>query len=761
MTSKIKEYTLEQANEDISAQTENLLAGDKISFCAEQFEAAKKIYEQLEANWSCQKKDSDLKIVVSLFGGSGSGKTGFSRLLASFFQLDGFESLVVSGDNYPKRIPVENDARRNELFVSGGKEALEAYLGSYEEIDYEAINELLLDFKSGAKEVNLRKLGTKPGELSYTKTDVSSTRILILEWTHGGNRALKNVDCRIYLHCSRLVAEKRRFARKRNANYASPLISACIDIEGKMLETQALSADFIFEQNGSQISRETFERRIKPFSIKPMFNAYPDSMGENLSFAADFLSLPVVKAAFSDFYILPSLFHSDLDRGFSVIDYDLDENLARPEDLKKIKGIGINLKLDFVLNHLSVNSPQFQDLLLKGKNSEYYDFFIPWNDFWSDCGQMTEEGYIQPKKEYTDIMFFRKPGLPILTVEFADGTRAPFWNTFYQEKKINPDGSLSYKGQMDLNIKSTKVQEFYKETLKKLASYGTKILRLDAFAYAPKSVGAKNFLNEPDTWDFLAQIQEWANPYGMTLLPEIHASYSEKIYKTLSDKGYVVYDFFLPGLILDALETHDGQYLVSWANEIIENDIKTVNMLGCHDGIPVLDLKGLVPEVRIEKLIETVKSRGGFVKDLHGAKNIYYQINATYFSALGEDKAKMLLARAIQMFMPGKPQVWYLDLFAGKNDIEAMKRAGEGGHKEINRTNITQDFVRTHFKDEIVEKQMQLLRMRNSFGAFSADAKIEISLEGSDLKIIWKKGDYTAVLDANLETYLYRINLES
>ena len=36
---------------------------------------------------------------------------------------------------------------------------------------------------------------------------------------------------------------------------------------------------------------------------------------------------------FSSFYILPSLYHSDLDRGFSVIDYDLNEQLADREDL--------------------------------------------------------------------------------------------------------------------------------------------------------------------------------------------------------------------------------------------------------------------------------------------------------------------------------------------------------------------------------------------------------------------------------------------
>ena len=31
------------------------------------------------------------------------------------------------------------------------------------------------------------------------------------------------------------------------------------------------------------------------------------------------------------------------------------------------------------------------------------------------------------------IHIFRKPGLPILMVEFPDGRRVPYWNTFYQE----------------------------------------------------------------------------------------------------------------------------------------------------------------------------------------------------------------------------------------------------------------------------------------------------------------------------------------
>lgn len=61
----------------------------------------------------------------------------------------------------------------------------------------------------------------------------------------------------------------------------------------------------------------------------PMLNAYPDSLGGTLADAVEFLREDAVRGAFSSFYILPSLFHTDLDRGFSVIDYGLEESLAK------------------------------------------------------------------------------------------------------------------------------------------------------------------------------------------------------------------------------------------------------------------------------------------------------------------------------------------------------------------------------------------------------------------------------------------------
>ena len=543
----------------------------------------------------------------------------------------------------------------------------------------------------------------------------------------------------------------------------------------------------------------------------PMLNAYPDSMGGTLADIAGFFQADGVRGAFASAYILPSLFNTDLDRGFSVIDYTLNALYANREDLAALRQAGIGLKLDFILNHASVLSPQFQDILKHGDQSKYRDFFIDWNRFWEGHGTMTAQGYIQPDDALILQMFFRKPGLPILMVRFPDGRNVPYWNTFYQEVRyprldaqdimqaagmqyasadalkdiVNQaldagqapqeidfgpfayaresitellETKRRYLGQLDLNINSPEVWEFYEQTLKTSKEYGAQIVRLDAFAYAPKSPGRHNFLNEPETWDLLAKIHGLAQQYGLTLLPEIHASYAQGTYEALSAQGYMCYDFFLPGLILDALEHSDGTYLAVWAQEQAQKGIRSVNMLGCHDGIPLLDLKGLLPDERIEALIQTVVGRGGMVKDLHGQKNVYYQVNATYFSALGEDKRRLLFARALQMFMPGKPQIWYLDLFLGKNDLEAVQRGGAGRHKEINRTNLTGQQVMNALLNDTVKDQLALLRLRNSCPAFGWDSAFLVEIPGPHKLVLqWKHGDDTAVLHADFKTCAFRI----
>lgn len=438
---------------------------------------------------------------------------------------------------------------------------------------------------------------------------------------------------------------------------------------------------------------------------------------------------------------------------------------------------------------------------------------------------MGTDGYIIPKKEHLEKLFMRKPGLPILKVRFPDGTNRPYWNTFYQEviyskvkasellnalekeylnleqaeeianlvnEELQSSGNIdelnlndnshlkdkvvalvekkrAYLGQMDLNAQSQLVWDFYDETLKKLCNHGGKLLRLDAFAYLHKEPGQTNFFNKPGTWDYLARLKGMADKYNLVLLPEIHSEYGARLHEEVAGKGYIIYDFFFPGLVIHALDNGTNKYLLRWIYELLEKNIKTVNMLGCHDGIPVLDLKGkensntskkgLLSEKDIDSVIDNILARGGRVKNLYGPdgkKISYYQVNATFFSALGENEQKLLLARAIQMFMPGIPQVWYLDLFAGKNDYAAADKGGTGGHKEINRTTLTNNDIENGLKQAIVQDQLKLIKLRNTSPAFSGNLNIADTDENI-LNLAWKNKDSIASLTADLHTLNFSI----
>ena len=556
-----------------------------------------------------------------------------------------------------------------------------------------------------------------------------------------------------------------------------------------------------------------------------IFNAYPDSIGRNLSDIARMLKRPEFKDVFSLFYILPTVFNSDLDRGFSIIDYDLNDELVSREDLEELHKLNVMFKFDLVLNHLSVGSPQFQDLLKHGDKSKYKNFFIDWNEFWHSHGEISPDGHVIPHEEHLKKLFMRKPGLPILKVRFPDGSDRPYWNTFYQEVAYHEiaahdllqaleieelthedaeniaaivndvlnakrdvteidlgdfshhkddivfvvEQNRKYLGQMDLNAQSEEVWGFYDETLKKLHEHGGKLVRLDAFAYLHKEPGEVNFFNKPGTWEYLGRLKRIANKYDLVLLPEIHSEYGYRLHEEVAAKGFPIYDFFFPGLVIDALDRGTNRHLLRWIGELMEKNIKTINMLGCHDGIPVLDLrgkeiagvsnKGLLSDEEIDAVIDEIMDRGGRVKNLYGPdgkKISYYQINATFFSALGEDERKLRLARAIQMFMPGVPQVWYLDLFAGTNDYAAADKGGAAGHKEINRTTLTNSDIEYGLSRIVVRDQLELMRLRNKSPAFDGELEIQDSDEHR-LHLTWKHHGCIATLNADLRNYGFSV----
>ena len=75
------------------------------------------------------------------------------------------------------------------------------------------------------------------------------------------------------------------------------------------------------------------------------------------------------------------------------------------------------------------------------------------------------------------------------------------------------------------------------------------------------------------------------------------------------------------------------------------------------------------------------------------------------------------LERLRVCFLPGIPQVYYVGLLAGRNDMTLLARTGVG--RDINRHYFTADEVQPQLGRPIVERTLALLKLRNTHPAFA------------------------------------------
>ena len=102
-----------------------------------------------------------------------------------------------------------------------------------------------------------------------------------------------------------------------------------------------------------------------------------------------------------------------------------------------------------------------------------------------------------------------------------------------------------------------------------------------------------------------------------------------------------------------------------------------------------------------------------------------HQIRGTYYSLLDADDDAYLAARAIQFFVPGVPQVYYVGLLAGENDMELVERTGVG--RDINRHYYPRDEVLAALQRPVVSRLMNLIRLRNRLSVFDGTFLIKES----------------------------------
>ena len=198
------------------------------------------------------------RTVISVCGGSGVGKSVISSILSYMFNSFGIGCYTMSGDNYPHRIPKNNDAERLRLYNEGGKHALDAYLGSPAEIDFDKVNNILKAFKNGADILTLKRMGRDEDSIRYEDVDMSSTQILILEWTHGNSDYLNYIDIPILLNSTpEETLEYRRF-RNRDKSVDSPFTTLVLKLEQDKLYSQAHKAKIILTKSGNIIDYPTY-----------------------------------------------------------------------------------------------------------------------------------------------------------------------------------------------------------------------------------------------------------------------------------------------------------------------------------------------------------------------------------------------------------------------------------------------------------------------------------------------------------------------
>jgi sucrose phosphorylase len=411
---------------------------------------------------------------------------------------------------------------------------------------------------------------------------------------------------------------------------------------------------------------------------------------------------------FGSVHLLP-FFHAidGADAGFDPIDHTLvDPRLGSWSDVHALSR-DVPVMADLIVNHMSVESPQFLDFSRRGAESDYDGLFLT-------LGSVFPHG----ATERDLLTLFRpRPGLPFTYSTLKNGEKRILWTTFTPQ-------------QIDIDVRHPKGRSYLDAILQTFRASGVTMIRLDAAGYAIKQPGTSCFMI-PETYEFIAELSARARSLGIETLVEIHSYYRQQI--EIARHVDRVYDFALPPLVLHALFNDTARALKAWLAISPRN---AITVLDTHDGIGIVDVgadsadrvgkPGLLSAPELDALVETIHARSDGQSRLAtgaAANNLdLYQVNCTYYDALGRNERDYLIARAIQFFAPGVPQVYYVGLLAGANDLELLQRTAVG--RDINRHYFTANEVADAASRPVVRDLFELIRLRNSHAAFDGEFSI-------------------------------------
>lgn len=465
---------------------------------------------------------------------------------------------------------------------------------------------------------------------------------------------------------------------------------------------------------------------------------YVDRLGGgNLRHLHGLLQGPL-KGLFGGVHLLPFYDPIDgADAGFDPIDHTrVDPRLGRWADLQALAA-DIDVMADVIVNHISAHSPQFKHFAQHGDASAFAGLFLTY-----------DRVFPHGAREADLLALYRpRPGLPLTAATLADGSKRLLWTTFTPQ-------------QIDIDVRHPQGRAYLASVLQTLANHGVSMVRLDAVGYAIKKAGHSGFMM-PETFAFIDEFAAQARALGVEVLVEIHSHHSLQC--EVAGRVDWVYDFALPPLVLHALMSGRADALSRW---VAMRPANALTVLDTHDGIGIIDVgadrdgrPGLLPPDELDRLVAWIHDNSaGQSRQATGAaaSNLdLYQVNCSFYDALGADEEAYLAARAIQFFLPGVPQVYYMGLLAGRNDMALLAKTGVG--RDINRRCYTTAEVEAALGQAVVHRLLALIRLRNTHPAFQGHFE-QRPAPAHELHLHWQHGAHHATLVVDLQARRHRLN---
>ena len=450
-----------------------------------------------------------------------------------------------------------------------------------------------------------------------------------------------------------------------------------------------------------------------------------------------------LKGLFGGVHLLPFFYPIDgADAGFDPIDHArIDPRLGGWIDIRNLADEA-QVMADLIVNHISSRAPEFRDFLRYGSLSNFRGLFL------------TEESVFPGGATAADLkaIYRPRPGVPFTRYSLEGGESCTLWTTFTPE-------------QIDIDVLDPQGDAYLDRILETFAENRIELVRLDAVGYAIKKKGTSCFLL-PETMEFIGKISRRAQSLGIEVLVEVHSHFRKQI--ELAANVPWVYDFALPPLVLHAFAFRTAKYLKDW---IWIRPNNAVTVLDTHDGIGILDIgpdrsdgtvPGLVPPEQLDQLVDWIHSNSSgssrLATGVSAANLDLYQVNCTFYDALGRNDLRYLLARAIQFFLPGIPQVYYVGLLAGQNDVALLRRTGTG--RDINRHCYAPGEIEEALQKTVVRDLVRLIRLRNSHPAFLGEFHLESGPDNS-IGLRWNWGAEFVHLQVGFDDLQYKLEVSA